>query len=141
MNLDLFISKRQVNQYDSHEKFVFAVVDLDKSDIYPFNFVCVLPLLNYAEKNNSNFSKKFGKQNLLIAQKLLTQALSSESDPELKAEIERRLKMLKPKSFKVVCKSCKTVFETSNSHGLKICLTCKNKIIKEHHTKATVKEI
>jgi hypothetical protein len=42
------------------------------------------------------FSGIFGDKSLEVAKKLLTEALKSENDNNVRAEIERRLKLLQP---------------------------------------------
>lgn len=88
--------------------FSFAVVDLDKSKSYPQNFVCMLPMrLGAKEKAPNAFQKIFGEKSPEQAKALLTKALKSEDDPEIKAEIERRLTLLEPKKpLLVKCSGC-----------------------------------
>jgi hypothetical protein len=79
-------------------RFRFAVVDLDKGKNYPLNFVCMLPTKIDADgKSQSVFLQIFGDGSLEQARALLTGALGTESDSEVKAEIERRLKLLEAK--------------------------------------------
>jgi hypothetical protein len=76
----------------------FAVVDLDKCKNYPLNFVCMLPMKIDADgKSQSVFLQIFGDKSVEQARALLTGALETESDSEVKAEIERRLKLLEAK--------------------------------------------
>ena len=80
--------------------FRFAVVDTDKSRDYPANFVCLLPsisIVNEFGKSNNVFMKIFGNKSLEQAKLLLTEASKTENEPEIKNEIERRLKLLEPK--------------------------------------------
>lgn len=88
--------------------FSFAVVDLDKSKSYPQNFVCMLPMrLGTKGKTPNAFQKIFGEKSHEQAKALLTKALRSEDDPEIKAEIERRLSLLEPKKTPLVkCSGC-----------------------------------
>src|SRR5512135_823659 len=81
----------------SGKDFRFAIVDLDKANEYPLNFVCRLPVnLNGIKSENSKFSQIFGRNNMEIAKKLLIEALDDEDDDDLKREVERRLKLLEP---------------------------------------------
>jgi len=74
-----------------------VVVDLDKSKKYPLNFVCVLPQAVASLGKHSNiFSKIFGPNSLDVARKLLHRALKREKDTEIKKELSKRLKALKP---------------------------------------------
>jgi hypothetical protein len=91
-------------RYDAFEdypvglRYRFAVVDLDKSKRYPLNFVCMLPMKIDADgKSQSVFLEIFGDKSLEQTRALLTGALETESDSEVKAEIERRLKLLEAK--------------------------------------------
>ncbi len=95
------------------QDFRFAVVDLDKANEYPLNFVCLLPVnLNAIKSENSKFSEIFGRNNVEIAKKLLTATLEKEDDDELKHEVERRLKLLEPNVMrKKMCISCGKIFE------------------------------
>ena len=76
---------------DLGRKFRFAVLDLDRSVDYPANFVCVLPTVVSNEgKVNNVFFQIFGKESLEQAKLLLTEALKSENEAEVKVEITRR---------------------------------------------------
>jgi len=81
--------------YSVGGRFRFAVVDLDKGKNYPLNFVCMLPMKIGADgKSRSVFQQIFGDKSVEQAKALLTGALETESDSEVKSEIERRLKLL-----------------------------------------------
>jgi len=88
--------------------FSFAVVDLDRSESYPQNFVCMLPVDVIARgKTLSAFQKLFGDNSVEQAKTLLTEALESEGDSKVRAEIERRLKRLTPEPVKLTkCSMC-----------------------------------
>ncbi len=76
-------------------KILFAVVDVDKSERYPNNFVVLLPVnINPSVNSQPRFPIVFGGKSLEIAKQLLTDALKEENDPEIKAEIKRRLRLL-----------------------------------------------
>jgi hypothetical protein len=131
MNLSLEVFKTDyVGDYSQGRHIRFAVVDLDKSKGYPANYICLLPANPSANgKANNNFSKLFGKESPELAKKLLTKALKTEKDAEVKGEIERRLTMLKPKPpIQVKCRICGNSFETKISRfKQKICQECKQK--------------
>jgi hypothetical protein len=76
-------SKRQIQ---------FAVVDMDKADRYPRNYVVMLPRNIF--DTNSPFSEAFGERRRTIAKQLLFDALKETRDSLVKAEIERRLKQI-----------------------------------------------
>jgi len=106
----------------------FAVVDLNKSKSYPENFVSMLPMrIDSNGKLPSVFTKFFGNKSLETAQKLLTAALKTEGDSEIKAEIERRLNLLEPNPFiQIKCRVCKKFFQTpkKSTGKQKICSKC-----------------
>jgi hypothetical protein len=99
LKLRLFISKRnELNDYSQKGYIRFVVVDLDKSKDYPVNFVCILPKnIKVSGKKNTKFERTFGDNSLDLAKKLLRRALRAEEDWEVKAEIRKRLDLLKPK--------------------------------------------
>ena len=113
MNLVLHVSKRD-DMRDSFQSYHirFAVVDLDKSQCYPLNFVCMLPQqVSRNSKQYSIFTRVFGNYSLEMAKRLLTKALETEDDSEIKAEIEKRLKLLEPKPIQIKCHVCGKSFE------------------------------
>jgi hypothetical protein len=74
-----------------------VVVDLDRSEKYPLNFVCVFPqIIISREKRINIFGKIFGTGSLEVARKLLQGALKREKDAEIREELKKRLKVLKP---------------------------------------------
>jgi hypothetical protein len=71
----------------------------------------MLPLILGAGKTDSVFLKLFGTRSLEQAKVLLTAALKAENDSVVKAEIERRLKLLDPvQTSQIKCSSCGTLF-------------------------------
>jgi len=85
----------------SRRRIHFAVIDLDKSDHYPENFVCGLPALKDSLLRRTAeypFLQFFGNRSSDLARQLLTDALREETDSEVKTEIERRLKLLEIKT-------------------------------------------
>jgi len=98
MHLKLRATK---HKFHSRSGIHFAVVDLDKSDHYPENFVCGLPSLKESLLKKTAeypFLRFFGKTSSEVAKALLTDALTEEDDLEVTAEIERRLKLLETKT-------------------------------------------
>ncbi|MCW4007038.1 MAG: hypothetical protein NWF04_10695 [Candidatus Bathyarchaeota archaeon] len=130
MKLKLNASRKTVNRVSGPQDIVvFTVVDLDKAKTYPANFVCMLPKLDSTGKSASVFSELFGEDRVKIAKTLLTKALSEEDSPEIKAEIEKRLKALEPKVLEVPCKICGQMFKPKKfgRYQQKICQTCRAK--------------
>lgn len=127
----------QVFKYDAREgnsrwTYRFAVVDNNKSKNYPANFVCMLPIKLYQGKANygSVFGTLFGDKSLDFAIGLLSDALKTEDDAEIKAEIEKRLKLIIPKQVNSVkCSQCKTSFQLRKIRRYKqyLCDKCLNK--------------
>jgi len=98
LKLRLFSKKKELNDYSRKAYIRFVVVDLDRSLKYPINFICLLPKnIKASGKRNSKFERNFGDNSLKLAKKLLKRALRAESDREVKAEIRKRLDLLKPK--------------------------------------------
>ncbi len=110
MGLQVFeLNSKEDNPFQRN--FRFAVVDFSKSESYPSNFVCMLPLKLGAGKTDSVFLKLFGTKSVEQARVLLTAALKVENDSVIKAEIERRLKLLDPaQPAQIKCSSCGTLF-------------------------------
>ena len=110
--------------------FRFAVVDFSKSESYPSNFVCMLPIKLGAGKTDSVFLKVFGNKSLEQAKFLLTGALKAENDSVIKAEIERRLKLLDPmQTTQIKCSSCGKLFQPKRIRRYKknFCQVCMRK--------------
>jgi hypothetical protein len=95
------------------KRFRFAVVDLDRSKSYPSNFVCMLPMqISGKTRMESTFMKAFGDKSIEQARALLAKALVTEGDAEVKAEIERRLKMLElERVIQIKCSGCGKPFQ------------------------------
>lgn len=122
MNFELRIFKRYyTNDNPAWNHLRFAVVDLNKSEDYPSNFVSMLPMrINSDGKMPSTFTKFFGNKSLETAKKLLTEALKTEDDSEIKAEIERRLDLLEPNPIiQIKCRVCKKFFQTQKERAPK----------------------
>ena len=134
MNLKLQVFKTDYvgdySHYSQGRHIRFAVVDLDRSEKYPANYICLLPMDPKANgKANNNFSRLFENGSLELAKQLLTKALKTERDSDVKTEIERRLSLLEPKpTVQVKCRICGNSFEPKKSRfKQKICQECKQK--------------
>jgi hypothetical protein len=91
MKLKLYAIKKGNQQLDNDVQLV--VVDIDKSNHYPLNFVCVLPrYFRLLEKRSSQFAKTFGPKSLCLAKRLLQEADKKEEDPQIKKVINKRIK-------------------------------------------------
>ncbi len=117
--------------YSVRNCFRFAVVDLDKAKSYPLNFVCMLPTkINADAKTPSVFLQVFGDKSMEQAKALLTQALETEEDSEVKAEIVRRLGLLEPNStIQIKCRTCGNLFQPKPAKRFrqKLCQECVKK--------------
>jgi len=106
----------------------FAVVDLNKSEDYPGNFVSMLPMRIGSEgKIASVFTKFFGNESLETARGLLNKSLKKKHSPQITAEIERRLNLLEPNPvIHIKCGVCKKFFKTRKERAgkQKICPEC-----------------
>jgi hypothetical protein len=106
----------------------FAVIDTEKSQEYPSNFVCLLPsIINNDEKTQNVFSKIFGDKSQEHAELLLTKALKNESESFVKDEIKRRLALIAPeKYFQKRCLDCGKFFYQGGTKKLKssLCEDC-----------------
>ena len=131
MNIRLQVFKE--DSMDSnylHRSFRFAVVDFSKSQSYPSNFICMLPVQLGAGKSDSVFLKIFGDKSLEQAKALLKEAFEREDDSEIKAEIERRLKLLEPKKVdQIKCSGCGKLFQPRRIRRFKnnFCEECMKK--------------
>jgi hypothetical protein len=129
----LMLLKKDVGRSVENPKVqvLFVVIDFDKSEVYPSNFVCMLPTAQGLFAGHSIFSKLFGDDGLPLAKKLLVKALSKESDLDTKTAIESRIKLLNPKkNFRSRCRICKNPFypESLNGHYHKTCQKCKSRM-------------
>ena len=96
MKLQLYAIKKSSQQQETDVQLV--VVDLDKSNHYPLNFVCVLPrYFRLLEKRSSQFAKTFGPKSFTIAKLLLLEADKKEDDPQIKKVINKRIKDIESK--------------------------------------------
>ncbi len=93
MNLRLHITTRILRK-QKVSKVEMSVVDLDKSLIYPVNYVCKFPSRGIEKLYNTEFGRIFGKRSHELARVLLTEALEYAHQPVIKADIERRLNVI-----------------------------------------------
>jgi hypothetical protein len=132
MKLSLYTCRiDNVRDYSLGKRFRFAVVDLDKSKSYPSNFVCMLPTqISGKTKLESTFMQVFGDRSREQARELLAEAMKTEEEPEVKAEIEKRLKMLEPKQVsQIKCSGCGKLFQPRRvrKHQQNFCKECMKK--------------
>ena len=114
-------------EYSPNKQFIFSVIDLDKAEKYPLNFVCKLPRLRADCKAENVFVKKFGSTSYDLAQILLQKALKQEKTPEVRDEIRKRLKLLEPKPVvEKNCMKCGKTFQATprQAFRLKHCPEC-----------------
>jgi len=89
---------KNAKDYSARRSIRFAVVDSDRTESYPSNFICMLPQhVSVADVDSSVFARTFGETRLDLAKNLLNKALEVEDDSEIRSEIKERLKMLAPK--------------------------------------------
>jgi hypothetical protein len=102
----------------------FAVIDTEKSCVYPSNFVCLLPtVINNDGKTQNSFSKMFGDRSQEQAELLLVRALKNESELVVKDEIKRRLALIAPEKYvRMRCFVCGKFFFESRAKKLKVAL-------------------
>ena len=114
MKLSLYVCRfDNAEDYSAGKRFRFAVVDLEKSKSYPSNFVCMLPTqISSKTRLESIFMQVFGDKSLEQARMLLVEALKTEEDIDVKAEMERRLKMLELELvIQIKCSGCGKLFQ------------------------------
>lgn len=129
IRLQVFTYYLDDNNY-LRKSFRFAVVDFSKSKSYPLNFVCMLPVQLGAGKSDSVFLRVFKDKSFEQAKALLKGAFEREDDSEVKAEIERRLKLLEPKGVnQIKCSGCGKLFEPKRIRRFKnnFCKECMKK--------------
>jgi hypothetical protein len=135
--LDCKLKIIKVDSYkDSFENnYRIAVVDFSRSDSYPSNFVCMLPVKIAKGKKTNIFEQVFGEDSLLKAKLLLNESLKHESDLAVKAEISRRLDLLEPKlTGQVKCSGCGKQFKPKGVRRFKrhFCSECLRKRFKSN---------
>lgn len=92
MEFKLRIIKQNSINRQSKSKFSFAVVNCGKSESYPSNFICILP--RRVGGYGNQFEAVFGDKSLQQAQLLLKDFLENNVDNKIKAEVDRRIKLL-----------------------------------------------
>jgi hypothetical protein len=131
MDCKIQVFKQENRSGNSGWVYRFAVIDSDKANYYPANFVCVLPLKLYREKANegSVFGNLFGVGSVDFATGLLTKALKTERDNEVKLEIEKRLKIINPALGNFKCSQCKKTYLSRKARKYRrhLCDECLNK--------------
>ena len=132
MKLSLYVCRfDNAKDYSAGKRFRFAVVDLEKSKSYPSNFVCMLPTqINGKTRLESIFMQVFGDKSIQQARALLAEALKAEEEPDVKAEIEKRLKLLEPEPvLQIKCSGCGKPFQPRRvrKHRQNFCEECMKK--------------
>ena len=133
IKLELLISKQYTKHYSIQTKikYLFAVIDLDKSKQYPQNFVSVLPKkIDAIVKPSNKFEELFGNESLEMAKQLLEKALKSRPDAEIAKAIMGRLKLLELKTAnKTKCLNCGKLINQSKRRyrTYKFCFECHSK--------------
>ena len=79
MNLSLRITKNyNIKDYNKPGHIRIAVIDMDISNEYPANYVCILPrTFNPNSKTPNKFQEKYGDQSQKIIKNLLNQELKT----------------------------------------------------------------
>ena len=135
--LSLHITKNlNAKKYFKGNVIKFAVVDLEKSQMYPLNFVCLLPRnIGSKMKMPSEFSKRFGSESLNVAKELLNKALEIDIESDIRNEIVSRLKLLTPTPKNMTkCITCGNDFEVRKFGYVKLtsCDECRRKKREDH---------
>jgi formylmethanofuran dehydrogenase subunit E len=111
MDLKLHIIKQYTDDYSQRLRLSIAVVDLAKSKMYPINYVCTLPIYFRRGKDETAFERLFKEKSVEQAKTLLTEALMTTNDFEVRVELERRLNLLEPKKIsEIKCSGCGKLF-------------------------------
>jgi hypothetical protein len=112
MKLQLRITEKEIKHYNTKTKtkHLFAVIDLDKAENYPQNFVSMLPKnIKATQKPANKFEGLFGNASKKMAKHLLEKALRTRPNPKTTLAIMERLKLLDPKlNNKIKCQNCGT---------------------------------
>ena len=132
MRFGLYIFRfDEAADYSAGKRFRFAVVDLDRGKDYPLNFICMLPTkMNGNAKSQPVFQQIFGDKSMEQAVALLTRALETEDNAEVKAEVTRRLRELEPNpTSQIKCCTCGKLFQSRRVEGFKqkFCQECVKK--------------
>ena len=130
MNLKLHITKKETKHHNTitKTKYLFTVIDTDKSKQYPQNFVSVLPRnIKAIVKPANAFEGLFGNESLGMANQLLKKTLRSRPDSETTKAIRERLKLLAPQlDNKSKCQNCGTPIRQTKHvfRPYKFCFAC-----------------
>ena len=108
--------KLHILKHDAGSGWLYHFAVVDKSKTYPASFICMLPAKPAQIKPQYSFGGKFGtifgEKAKDIALKLLNDALKTEEETEVKAEITKRLNALNPQQTNtVLCSQCKKPFQ------------------------------
>lgn len=134
MNLKLRITLKDIKDYKKPQH-TFAVIDLDKSESYPRNFVCILPKTIQLKKPANIFEKLFKNESINLATSLLKKALQSRPNTDIRASIRERLKVLEPKKVNQnKCGSCGKLF-VQKRRGFKKYAMCYDCYLKRYAKK------
>jgi hypothetical protein len=130
MNYGLHICKPlNETRASSKRSYRFAVVDYNRSDEYPLNFVCMLPLRVHKVNKNSEslFVKRFGENSSIFAKSLLKNAFIVEKDGHIREEIQRRIDIIDTNNVTLIkCSICKKSFQPKKvrKYKMNLCLDC-----------------
>lgn len=132
MDCRLQVFKHETADGSLAKTYRFAVVDFNKSKGYPANFVCMLPAkVGQGKGKTANvFGALFGDKSVDFAMGLLNEALKNERDIEVKAEVERRLKLIDPNQVNLAkCSGCNKTFQPRKIRKYKqnLCPECLKK--------------
>jgi hypothetical protein len=126
--------KLHIFKHDAGNGWLYHFAVVDKAKSYPANFICMLPSKPAQIKPSYSFGGKFGtifgEKSKDIAVKLLNDALKSEEETEIKAEITKRLNLLDPQLLNtVICSQCKKQFQAQKSKKRRryLCSECLEK--------------
>jgi hypothetical protein len=114
MECKLQVFKREPVDGNAANSYRFAVLDSSKSKDYPANFICMLPVkVDQGKGKTGNvFGELFGDRSVELALDLLKNALKNESNLEIKAELDRRIKLIDPKQVNLIkCSRCRKTFQ------------------------------
>ena len=133
MKLQLLITEKEIKHYNTETKtkYIFTVIDLDRSKQYPQNFVSLLPKNIKATAKPANiFEELFGNKSLEMAKYLLEEALKTRPNSKIKQAIRRRLELLVLKQKnKIKCQNCGNSIKQSRNRvkPYKFCYECYRK--------------
>lgn len=86
-----------------------------------------MKVYNVKTSNYNAFGERFGKKSVDLAISLLSAALKTETNEEVRTEIKRRLKIINPTLDTVKCTRCKTDFQRPpRKYKRYLCNACLN---------------